>query len=243
MKVSDFFQGVREIEVGGPKVAFSFEIFGLRINLTETIIISWIIMIGLIALVLFLTHNMTVKPTRKRQVIAEFLVEIVDNQVLSAMGKEYKWFAPYIGALFASSIFGSLIGLTGLRPVTADFSTVLTWALMTFVLIERAKIKADGIGGYLKSFINPLNIISEVSTPVSMAFRHFGNIGGGTIITSLLYFALTGLSLAIGLKFPIFNIGIPAVLSLYFDLFTGFMQAFIFMMLTMANIANAKSED
>lgn len=243
MKVSDFFQGVREIEVGGPKVAFSFEIFGLRINITETIIISWLVMAGLIALVLFLTHNMTVKPTRKRQVIAEFLVEIVDNQVLGAMGKEYKWFAPYIGALFASSIFGSLIGLTGLRPVTADFSTVLTWALMTFVLIERAKIKADGIGGYLKSFINPLNIISEVSTPVSMAFRHFGNIGGGTIITSLLYFALTGLSLAIGLKFPIFNIGIPAVLSLYFDLFTGFMQAFIFMMLTMANIANAKSED
>ncbi len=243
MKVSDFFQGVREIEVGGPKVAFSFEIFGLRINITETIIISWIVMIGLIALVLFLTHNMTVKPTRKRQVIAEFLVETVDKQVDSAMGKEYKWFAPYIGALFASSIFGSLIGLTGLRPVTADFSTVLTWALMTFVLIERAKIKADGIGGYLKSFINPLNIISEISTPVSMAFRHFGNIGGGTIITSLLYFALTGLSLAIGLKFPIFAIGIPAVLSLYFDLFTGFMQAFIFMMLTMANIANAKSED
>lgn len=243
MKVSDFFQGVREIEVGGPKVAFSFEIFGLRINITETIIISWLVMAGLIALVLFLTHNMTVRPTRKRQVIAEFLVEIVDNQVLSAMGKEYKWFAPYIGALFASSIFGSLIGLTGLRPVTADFSTVLTWALMTFVLIERAKIKADGIGGYLKSFINPLNIISEISTPVSMAFRHFGNIGGGTIITSLLYFALTGLSLAIGLEFPIFNIGIPAVLSLYFDLFTGFMQAFIFMMLTMANIANAKSED
>lgn len=243
MKVSDFFQGVREIEVGGPKVAFSFEIFGLRINITETIIISWLVMAGLIALVLFLTHNMTVRPTRKRQVIAEFLVEIVDNQVLSAMGKEYKWFAPYIGALFASSIFGSLIGLTGLRPVTADFSTVLTWALMTFVLIERAKIKADGIGGYLKSFINPLNIISEISTPVSMAFRHFGNIGGGTIITSLLYFALTGLSLAIGLPFPIFNIGIPAVLSLYFDLFTGFMQAFIFMMLTMANIANAKSED
>lgn len=243
MKVSDFFQGVREIEVGGPKVAFSFEIFGLRINITETIIISWLVMAGLIALVLFLTHNMTVRPTRKRQVIAEFLVEIVDNQVLSAMGKEYKWFAPYIGALFASSIFGSLIGLTGLRPVTADFSTVLTWALMTFVLIERAKIKADGIGGYLKSFINPLNIISEISTPVSMAFRHFGNIGGGTIITSLLYFALTGLSLAIGLEFPIFAIGIPAVLSLYFDLFTGFMQAFIFMMLTMANIANAKSED
>ncbi len=244
MKASDFFQGVREVSVSGPKIAFRFELFGLTINITETVIIGFGLVVLLSALVMFLTHNMTKKPERKRQVIAEFLVELVDNLVDSSMGKEYKWFAPYIGALFASSIFGSLIGLTGLRPVTADFSTVLTWALMTFVLIERAKIKADGIGGYLKSFINPLNIISEISTPVSMAFRHFGNIGGGTIITSLLYFALTGLSIAVGLEvFPIFNIGIPAVLSLYFDLFTGFMQAFIFTMLTMANIANAKSDD
>jgi len=113
---------------------------------------------------------------------------------------------------------------------------------MSFVMIQAAKIKSNGIGGYLKSFINPLNIISEVSTPVSMSFRHFGNIAGGMIISSLIYFALTGLSTAIGLAVPIFTVGIPAVLSLYFDLFSGFMQAFIFIMLTMCFIESASSE-
>ena len=243
MKASDFFQGVKEVNVTGPKVAFHFDVFGVGINVTETIIISWGIVIALTALVLFLTHNMKKKPEKKRQVIAEFLVEIVDNLVKSTMGEKYKSFGPYVAALFASSIFGSLVSLIGLRSVTADYSTVLTWALMSFVMIEAAKIKADGIGGYLKGFINPLNIISEVSTPVSMSFRHFGYIAGGMIITSLIYFALTGLSSAIGLAVPIFTIGLPAVLSLYFDLFSGFMQAFIFIMLTMIYISSSSSED
>ena len=220
MKVSDFFQGSKGIEIGGPKIAFSFDVFGVRINITETIIISWAILIGLTLLVLFLTHNMKKKPEKKRQVIAEFLVETVDNLVKNTMGEKFKAFAPYIAALFASSIFGSLVSLTGLRSVTADYSTTLTWALMSFVMIQAAKIKSNGIGGYLKSFINPLNII----------------------ISSLIYFALTGLSTAIGLAVPIFTVGIPAVLSLYFDLFSGFMQAFIFIMLTMCFIESASSE-
>ena len=114
---------------------------------------------------------------------------------------------------------------------------------MTFIMIETAKIKTSGIGGYFKQFINPLNIVSEVSTPVSMSFRHFGNVAGGMIITSLVYFALTGLSNAIGLAVPVFTVGIPAVLSLYFDLFSGFMQAFIFIMLTMIYIESACSTE
>ena len=130
MKASDFFQGVKEVNVTGPKVAFHFDVFGVRINVTETIIISWGIVIALTALVLFLTHNMKKKPEKKRQVIAEFLVEIVDNLVKSTMGEKYKSFGPYVAALFASSIFGSLVSLIGLRSVTADYSTVLTWALM-----------------------------------------------------------------------------------------------------------------
>ena len=243
MKASDFIQGMKEINITGPKVAFHFDIFGVRINVTETIIISWVIVLALTLLVLFLTHNMKKKPEKKRQVIAEFLVKTVDNLVKSTMGERYKSFGPYIAALFASSIFGSLVSLIGLRSVTADYSTTLTWALMSFVMIEAAKIKADGVGGYLKSFIIPLNIGSEVSTPVSMSFRHFGNVAGGMIISSLIYFALTGLSNAVGLAVPVFTIGLPAVLSLYFDLFSGFMQAFIFIMLTMIYIASAKTEE
>jgi F-type H+-transporting ATPase subunit a len=242
MKVPEFLQGASsEVDIKGPGVFLQFDVFGVTIRITETIILSAVIVIGLTLLVLFLTHDMKKNPEKKRQVIAEWAVEVVDNLIANTMGKGYEKMSPYIAALFCSSIFGSLISLTGLRPVTADYSTVLTWALMSFVMIERAKIKADGVGGYLKSFINPLNIISEASTPVSMSFRHFGNIAGGIIITTLIYVALTGLSNLI-CDVAIFTIGIPAVLSLYFDLFTGFMQAFIFINLTMIYIASAKSE-
>lgn len=243
MKVPEFLSGSHEVQIGGPKIVFHFDVFGIRINITETIIISWAILIALTLLVLFLTHNMQKKPVKKRQIIAEYLVGMVDNLIKNTMGKKFKSFGPYIAALFASSIFGSLVSLAGLRSVTADYSTTLCWALMTFIMIETAKIKTSGIGGYLKQFINPLNIVSEVSTPVSMSFRHFGNVAGGMIITSLVYFALTGLSNAIGLAVPIFTVGIPAVLSLYFDLFSGFMQAFIFIMLTMIYIESACSTE
>ena len=70
MKVSDFFQGVKNVEIGGPKIAFSFDVFGVKINVTETIIISWAIVLGLTLLVLFLTHDMEKKSVKKRQVIA-----------------------------------------------------------------------------------------------------------------------------------------------------------------------------
>lgn len=243
MKVPEFLSGSHEVKIGGPKVAFHFDVFGIRINVTETILVSWVILIGLTLLVLFLTHDMKKKPVKKRQVIAEYLVGMVDDLIKSNMGEKFKSFGPYIAALFASSIFGSLVSLVGLRSVTADYSTTLCWALMTFVMIEAAKIKTSGIGGYLKQFINPLNIFGEVSTPVSMSFRHFGNVAGGMIISSLVYFALTGLSNAIGLAIPVFTIGIPAVLSLYFDLFSGFIQAFIFIMLTMIYIESACSEE
>ena len=242
MNVPEFLRGASsEVDIKGPGVLLQFDLFGITIRITETVILSAVIVIALTLLVLYLTHDMKKNPEKKRQVIAEWAVEVVDNLVANTMGKGYGKLAPYIAALFCSSIFGSLISLTGLRPVTADYSTVLTWALMSFIMIERAKIKADGVGGYLKSFTKPLNIISEASTPVSMSFRHFGNIAGGIIITTLIYVALTGLSNLI-CDVAIFTVGIPAVLSLYFDLFTGFMQAFIFINLTMIYIASAKSD-
>ena len=96
------------------------------------------------------------------------------------------------------------------------------------------------------AFILPLNIIGEVATPASMAFRLFGNVAGGMVITGLLYGALGSLSSALGLTFEagscafsVFQVGIPAVLSVYFDLFSGCIQAYIFSMLTMVNVGAA----
>lgn len=193
----------------------------------------------------FLTRNLKVKGISKRQVIAEMAVEAINDLVRSTMGKRWMWIAPYIGTVFCFSLFGSLLGLFGLRAVTSDFSVLLTWAVITFVLITGTKIRYGGVGGYLKGLFDPMpvmlpmNILSEFSTPVSMAFRHFGNIAGGTVITALLYYGLSSLSHMIGLQIPLLTIGIPAVLSVYFDLFSDFMQAFIFIMLTMVFISNA----
>lgn len=124
---------------------------------------------------------------------------------------------------------------------------------MTFVLITYTKLKYNGVGGYFKQFINPLNIIGEVATPVAMALRLFGNVSGGMIITLILYIALGSASGALynlmgippiesinGYVFNIFQIGIPAVLSIYFDLFSGAIQSYVFIMLTMAYIKMGK---
>lgn len=173
MKLSDFLTGVKEVEVNGPKIITSFTIPGidLTINLTETIVVGWIVMLVLLGLILFLTHNMQVRAVSKRQMIAEMLVETVENLVESSMGKKFRSFAPYVATIFAFSCFGSLISLLGLRPVTGDFNTTFCWGLMTFMLVEYAKIRTNGVGGYLKGFFEPIplmfpiNLLSEVATP------------------------------------------------------------------------------
>lgn len=242
-------EGPTELSVEGPKVLASFDIFGLTVNFTETVILEWIVMAVILGLCFFLTRNMKVKAVSKRQVIAEMAVETITNLVRDTMGKRWIWFTPYIATIFCFSIFGSLISLFGVRAVTSDFSVLLSWAAMTFILITGTKIRYNGFGGYLKGFADPIpvmlpiNILSEIATPTAMALRHFGNIAGGSIIMGLVYYGLASLSHMIHLQVPVLCVGIPAVLSLYFDLFSDFMQAFIFIMLTMVFISNAGPAD
>ena len=249
IELPKFLQGPEALSVNGPKVVFSFELFGMTVNFTETVILEWIVIAVILGLCAFLTSNMKVRGVSKRQAIAEMAVEAITNLVRDTMGKRWLWFTPYIATVFCFSIFGSLISLTGLRAVTSDFSVLLTWAAITFALITWTKMKAGGFGGYLKGFADPIpvmlpiNILSEISTPTAMALRHFGNIAGGSIIMGLIYFGLTSLSHMIGMSGAWLTIGIPAVLSLYFDLFSDFMQAFIFIMLTMVFISNAGPQE
>ncbi|MBQ4346297.1 MAG: F0F1 ATP synthase subunit A [Oscillospiraceae bacterium] len=245
MTIPEFLRGSSELTVTGPTVIASFEVFGITVNFTETIVLQWFVIALILGLCRFLTHKLTVSGVSKRQVIAEMLVDAIHNLVSDTMGKRWMFMTPYIATIFAFSICGSLISLLGLRAVTSDFSVLATWAVITFLLITATKIRFNGVGGWLKGFLDPvpvmlpINILSEVATPVSMALRHFGNIAGGAVITALLYYGLTGLSRMVGLEIPLFTIGIPAVLSVYFDLFSSFMQAFIFIMLTMVFISNA----
>lgn len=234
----------------GPKV--SFIIPGTDIAITETLVIGWIIIAIVFLLCLFLTRNLKKIPETKSQVVAEMFVNFVNNMVRDTMGTRFMKFAPYIATLLVYCVLGGTISLFGLRAMTSDFNTTLCWALMTFALITFYKIKTNGFLGYLKGFtepiklLTPLNLISEAAIPVSMSFRLFGNVAGGTVITALLYQALGTLSKALHLSFTIgpFNFAatqlfIPAVLSIYFDLFSACVQAYIFSMLTMVNVSSA----
>ncbi len=240
------------IEITGPKILFEIPVLG-GIKITETVVNGWLVVAIIGFLCWFLTRNLVTKNPSKRQLVAEKLYCMLVNMVESVMGKKWTNFSPYIGALFTYSLFGSLLSLTGLRSVTGDLSTTGAMALVTTVMVIATNIRTNGVGGWLKSYtqpvavITPINIISEIANPVSMAFRHFGNIAAGIVITSIIYGALAAASnMILGwipndfiANIPILQAGIPAVLSIYFDLFTGFLQAYIICMLTMVNVSSA----
>ena len=186
------------------------------------------------------------------------IVEAATNLVRNNTGgTKFDNLIPFVSTIFATSIVSNLISLIPIfRSPTADLSTEAAWAIVVFIMITANKIKAGGVLGYMKGFTEPIpvmtpfNILSELATPVSMACRHFGNILSGIVINGLIYAALAIASAALlGLipgaageflsHIPILSVGLPAVLSVYFDWFTGCMQAFIFTMLTIMYIANA----
>ncbi len=287
------------VSVTGPFIYFTIPIFG-GIPITQTTVSSLIVTVLLMIVGVSLGKHLKKRPDG-RQVLVEKGVGMIYSMVVDTMGAHNADWAPFIGTIFLSSICGTFIGLTGfLRSATADLSTTLTWAVMVSVIIWYQSIKRNGFLGWLKGFtepvvvMTPMNLISEVAQPVSMAFRHFGNVAGGGVITSILYTALSGVSalvlnliagstvavgivlIAVGIGLlvwwksgkktsrlifgilmlvlgvfgliqkagwlsgvPVLAFGIPAVLSVYFDLFSGFVQALVFSLLTMVYIAGA----
>ena len=248
-----------DLQVSGPKVFFVLPwdlpdttIFTMKNLITQTTITLFVTTIILIILAVTLTRKITKRPG-KVQVLLEKVVGMLYNLVESTMGKHNIRFAPYIGTLFVSSIFGSVIGMTQLfRSSTADLSVTMAWALVTTGMVWYNNIKNFGLKAWLKGFtepifvMTPMNIVSEIASPLSLAFRHFGNVAGGSVLTALIYGALSLLTSALlgwlpGLlgEIPFFQAGIPAVLSIYFDLFSGFVQALVFSLLTMVYVSGA----
>jgi len=285
------------IEVRGARTLFQLG----PVAITETIL-SMIIVTAFLAVAGIVLGRGLQKRPGKLQVLTEKGVSMLMNLVSDTMGAHNIGWVPYIGTIFLSSILGSLIGMTGfLRSTTADLAVVLTWSVMTSVIIWYQSIKRNGFLGWLKGFtepivvMTPMNIVSEIAQPVAMAFRHFGNVAGGSIITMIIYTALALASTALigliadsmilsvimialaavvlvmgirrkklserfvgimflvlgilglltrfdllgGVQIPVLQLGVPAVLSIYFDLFSGFVQAFVFSLLSMVYIAGA----
>ena len=284
------------VSVDGAFVYYVIPVLG-GIPITQTMVSTLIVTILLCSAFIYLGSHLKKRPDGK-QVLVEKGVMMLYNMVCDTMGAHNIHYLPLIGTIFLSSICSSLIGMTGfIRSATADLSVPLVWAVTVSVIIWRNTIKRDGIGSFLKNYINPMNIVSDVAQPASMALRHFGNVAGGGVITSILYTALSmvsalvlnaisangwavgavmmaagvglfvlgmkksklGLKILAGVLFalglfgllqalnvlsgvPLLAFGIPAVLSLYFDLFSGFVQALVFSLLSMVYISGSCPE-
>ncbi len=242
-----------DLSVNGAKIYFRIPFFGTYINITQTAISLIAVTVLLIVAAYFLGRNLKKRKPGGWQIITEKLVSMLYGMVEDTMGKHNAKFAPYIGTLFLSSMIGSLLGMTQIfRSTTADLSVTLAWALVTSVMVWASNIKNFGFKAWLKGFtepivvMTPMNIVSEIAQPISLAFRHFGNVAGGGVLTSLVYAALAAASNLLfgwlpGLlgNIPFLQAGIPAFLSIYFDLFSGFVQAFVFCLLTMVYVGMA----
>lgn len=225
----------------GPRIAFYIG----DIPVSETVTVTWFIMGLLLIFSLVATRNLKREP-KGLQLIVEEIVKVVNGLTKQNMGEHNAVFAPYVGTLLIFIGLSNIAGLFGFRPPTADLNTTMCLSITTFVLTQFFGLRSKGLVNYSKGFLQPmpfllpLNIIGELANPVSLGFRLFGNIAAGVIIMSLLYGALGGFTeMLLGLAVPFLQTGVPAVLHIYFDLFAGLLQSFIFTMLTMVFISGA----
>ncbi|MGM9549348.1 MAG: F0F1 ATP synthase subunit A [Faecousia sp.] len=291
-----------EVEINGARILATIEdvpLFG-TVQITQTLTVSWLVMILISALFIWLGSGLKVTGISRKQAAAETIYTSLVNFVRGNMGPDFDRYIPLVGTIFITSIVSNLISLVGIWSPTADLMTELAWALVVFVLITYHKIKSSGLGGYLKGFLDPIfilapiNVMSELFTPISMACRHFGNILSGTVISTLIYAALVAANNALfhllgssmyvalavtavglipmvigivkkkkklmipgiivtvlgvlavltclGVNYPWLTVGIPAIPSLYFDWFSGCIQAFIFCTLTTLFIKQAAGD-
>ena len=239
------------INITGAQVYFTLDLPIQPLQITEAQVVSACVVNAVFFICLFLTRGLKVRGISARQAIAEKLVQMAEDFVKGNMGEQYVDFAAFMASIMAISALSSLLGL---YPPTADVSIIGGWAIIVFILITYYKLKG-GLFNYLKGFTEPIfiftpfNIIGELSTPVSMTLRHYGNVLSGVVISSLLAAAFSGLTkIVCGMlpdmisSIPFLRIGIPAILSMYFDIFSGLLQAFIFAILTALYISNGAPE-
>lgn len=243
------------VSVEGARIFFTIPMPFQDLPITESQIHSWAVLLTIFFLCLFLTRRLSVRHPSARQHVAEWIVKTTQKLIDDNMEPYFQWIPPFVGAIMGLSAFSSLLALLGLFAPTSDMNVVGGWAILVFIIITYYKFKCGPLY-YLKGLaepvpvLAPINVIGEFATPVSMAFRHYGNVLSGSVVSILVTAGLTGLSSMVfgwlpGFlgEIPFLRIGIPAVLSIYFDIFSGCLQAFIFAMLTMMYVSGAFPAD
>ncbi|MDO5422097.1 MAG: F0F1 ATP synthase subunit A [Eubacteriales bacterium] len=216
-----------------------FQFLGQDVYITTTHISVLIVM--LVILVFAVAANRKIRHAEERpggfQNIVELIVEMLDKMVYSSMGKYAKKYLNYIGTLFIFIFISNISGLFGLRPPTADYGVTLPLGVMSFLIIQYNNIRHNKFGAVTDLFkpiplLFPINLIGEIAVPFSLSLRLFGNVLSGTVMMSLIYSLLSK-----------FAIGWPGFLHIYFDLFSGAIQTYVFCMLTMVFVTQKLPEE
>lgn len=215
---------------------FSYELFGQTLWITTThvcVLIVFLVIIGFCIAANRAVRHATEVPGAFQNVM-ELIVEMLDGMVGGVMGKQAVRFRNYIGTIFIFILFSNISGLLGLRPPTADYGVTFALGIITFTLIHFNKFKYQKVSGVLKGLCEPwpiwapINIISDLAVPISLSLRLFANVLSGTAIMALIYALLSKVAIIW-----------PAALHVYFDLFSGAIQTYVFCMLTMTYITDA----
>ncbi|MBQ6806445.1 MAG: F0F1 ATP synthase subunit A [Lachnospiraceae bacterium] len=219
---------------------FSYELFGQTVWITTTHICVLIVMLVIIAFCL--AANRAIKYASEVpgtfQNIVELVVEMLDNMVGGVMGKFSPKFRNYVGTIFIFIFLSNISGLFGLRPPTADYGVTFALGIMTFTLIHYNQFKYQKVKGVIAGLCDPwpiwapINMIGEIAVPISLSLRLFANVLSGTVMMALIYGLLSKIAIIW-----------PAALHVYFDLFSGAIQTYVFCMLTMTYISNACTTD
>lgn len=222
---------------------FQYSFFGHPVWITTTQVCLLIVMLILIGFAIAANRAMrkaTEEPTGFQNVV-ELIVEMLDGMIDGTMGKGAPKFYNYIGTIFIFILFSNISGLLGLRPPTADYGVTLPLGILTFILIHYNQFKyqkpkdiwadmCSPLPPWLPIWL-PINLISEIAVPISLSLRLFANVLSGTVMMALVY-GLLGLIATAW----------PAALHVYFDLFSGAIQTYVFCMLTMTYISNARGD-
>ncbi|MCL1930833.1 MAG: F0F1 ATP synthase subunit A [Treponema sp.] len=228
------------------KTIFTLTLFGYQIPITETVVVSWAVMLVLIIGSLLLTRKLKTVPSGP-QAIVEMGVEFLNNFTKNNLGVFAKFLNPYIGSLFLflllaniASVFSPVtLKIAGrefsplflVRPPTRDINVTAALGVLSITLLLVCGFAARGVGGWFKRlfyplpFMLPFNIMEYGTRLISLTLRLFGNMLGGYVLMLMIEGVLP--------------VALPAVASLYFDFFDGLLQAGIFVFLTTLYISEA----
>ncbi len=207
----------------GNKTAFTIPVLG-GVPVAESVVVTWIIMALLVALCLLLTRNLSLRNPGKAQIALEWAVQFLNDFVRTNIGPHWRPFAPWLGTVALYIGFSNMIGILGLTPPTKDISVTAALAILSMLLIYGAQFRYNGLWGGLKKFaapmplLLPINLMEVLIRPLALCMRLFGNILGAYIIMEMLKFVAPAV--------------LPAIFSLYFDLFDGLIQTVVFVFLT-----------